>query len=41
VFDRYRAGNVVELDVDPDLLVSGRDAHRRRIERAVLELLTG
>lgn len=39
VFDRYRAGKVVELDTAR--LSVARDADRHRIERAVLELLTG
>ena len=39
VFDRHRAGKVIDLD--PARLVIGRDSDRRRIERAVLDLLTG
>jgi DNA topoisomerase IB len=39
VFDRYRAGKV--LDLGAARLVIGRDADRRRIERSVLDLLTG
>ena len=38
VFDRYRGGKVIDLD--PARLSLGRDADRRRIERAVLKLLT-
>jgi DNA topoisomerase IB len=39
VFDRYRAGKVINFD--PARLVIGRDADRHRIERAVLDLLSG
>ena len=39
IFDRYRAGKVIDLD--PARLVIRRDADRHRIERAVLDLLAG